>query len=218
MPPENEYLREINDDLYYEPDRILRSAPAAVNHKKNYSDLFSSRDLVLVPRITKTAPAINSPLDDDQSFFFPEISWMVSDQNRRLSTLLDHDKIMSRSLTKSKSDADSGQMDQSKAIFNNNILQITKLIEMSKHVLRGRPDDKFSNSILALNVRDHTSKPSEGYHDSLPPTQKHDVTRGFRTRRSVREIAEQVSRKIKQLKTDPGEFKLLKEKIGRKFT
>lgn len=219
MPPESEFMREINDDIYYEPERTLRSAPAAVYLERKVDldpDLFSSKDLILVPRVTKTAPTDKSQIDEEHSSYFPEISWMVSNQNRKLSNLMNFDQSESKISANSDNSA-AEQIDQLKAIFNQDIIEITKLIEMSKNVLQGRSDDKFSNSLLALNVRDKTLTSSEGHNSILPPIkhQKNTVSRGFRARRSVREIADQVSRKIKQLKSDPVEYKLLQEKIGK---
>jgi hypothetical protein len=221
MPLESEYLKEINDDLYYEPDRALRSAPAAVYYQKNNCvdpDLFTSNDLVLVSRVTKTAPALKSRLDDELASYFPEMSWMVSNQNRRLLDLMNYDESESKSLAKSENYQVSEQTEQLRSIFNNDIVEITRLIELSKHVLQGRSDDKFSDSLLTLNEQDNTSKSSQGYNGSFPPIIAHktaNLSRGFRARRSVRDIADQVSRKIKQLKADPLEYKLLQKKIGK---
>lgn len=220
MPLESEYLKEINDDLYYEPDRTLRSAPAAVYYQKNNHvdpDLFTSNDLVLVPRVTKTAPMLKSHLDDEVASYFPEMSWMVSNQNRRLLDLMNYDESESKSVAKSENDRASAQTEELRSIFNNDITEITKLIELSKRVLQGKSDDKFNDSLLSLNSNDNTSKLSQGYNASIPQMQRNktaNASRGFRARRSVREIADQVSRKIKQLKTDPVEYKLLKKKIG----
>lgn len=218
MPPESEYIREINDDLFYENDRMLRSAPAGVNIMNFDPDLFTSRDLVLVPRITKTAPPLKYNTDECSSFF-PEISWMVSNQNRRLADLMDFDKSESNISANSLDNSGTDQIDQLKDIFNNDIVEITKLIEVSKRLLDGRSDDKYGSSILTVNIRNKAGKSSEG-HSSLPPIQKHESSpgaRGFRARRSVREIADQVSRRIKVLKSDNVEFKILKEKIGKCF-
>ena len=211
----NEYMAEISNDLFYEPERMLRSAPAIVDsaNLKNFDpDPFTSKDLVLVSRITKTAPAIRTDTNDHSSYF-PEMSLMVSHLNRKLADLLNYDHSESNNASVLAGDSFRKQMNNLKDVFNSDISEITRLIEVSKRILDGRTDDKFSNSTLALD-KNRILKSSAG-HSSLPPIQKDSIVgKGVKGRKSVREIAEQVSRRIKLLKSDPIEFKLLKEKIG----
>jgi hypothetical protein len=117
------------------------SAPANIFTNRIESEiesLFVSQDLVMLPRLTKTAPAAASQLSNPSSEIdppFPSLSWPIQKQNGRMADLLKLLALQSNEGSRVKQgdsgregdDYDLAQKTQ-RSLFDHNIAELYKLI------------------------------------------------------------------------------------------
>jgi hypothetical protein len=208
-------------------ERSLRSAPADVSLPAVDADDFKSQDLILVSRFTKTAP-VSISSDKQPSNYFPSISWFSRLQNRRLADLLTFNQSESHAAQGQwRRDSAAEQSNRLKNMFDTDIAEIYRLIgkvlmelfrqlELSRKIAENsdeRSNPSLSNLSKTNKVISRTGARPVTHHIQT----RGDVgiyTRNVKGRKSVREISEELNRRIKLIKSDPLEWQTLHEKIG----
>jgi hypothetical protein len=81
--------KPIPENVAFPPPERLQTAPANLEQwEDDYDGLFTSQDLVMLPRFTKTAPVISHPDPATSKNAFPSLAWPIRLQNQRLNDLL----------------------------------------------------------------------------------------------------------------------------------
>lgn len=132
--------RTLSPVLILEEDpRPIRgpSAPAKMFGYRVEEDdpIFTSQDLVMMPRLTKTAPAIITQSSNSSlASHFPSLAWSTRLQNTRLADLLkiiqgeNRNPRLIWSTTRQELESEYGEEETSSNVFENDIAEIYKLI------------------------------------------------------------------------------------------